>query len=126
MKKNLIREDDFEIRRQKLAKLSNEELKQRFWELTERIVDPLLNTAKKYTSPSIERSVVLRMGFSSLEASPLVKGAVERGLIGKGVGHLIYRVARDKNISVRTAGLEMIDGLHWDYLEDVFNQGDRV
>ena len=123
MKKNMIRTDDFAVRRQKLAGMSSEELKQHFWSLAEKIVDPLLDSAKKYTSPSIERSIVLRMGFSSLEATPLIKSAIDHGLMGKGVGHLIYRVANDKKISVRNAGLEMIDGLHWDYLEETFKQG---
>lgn len=123
MKKSMTRTDDFNIRRKKLVGLSNEELRHRFWELTEKIIDPLLDTAKKYTSPSIERSIVLRMGFSSLEAAPLVKGAIDRGLMGKGVGHLIYKVAKDKNIPIRTAGLEMIDGQHWSYLEETFSKG---
>jgi D-ornithine 4,5-aminomutase subunit alpha len=123
MKKNMTRSDDFAVRRQKLAGMSSEELKQHFWALAEKIVDPLLDSAKKYTSPSIERSIVLRMGFSSLEASPLINRAIDHGLMGKGVGHLIYRVANDKKISVRNAGLEMIDGLHWDYLEETFKQG---
>ena len=98
MKGYLKREDDFEIRRQHLADLTNEELKQRFWELAEKTVDPLLEMARTHTSPSIERSVLLRMGFSSIEAKPLVEGAIDRGLIGKGVGHIVYRISKEKNI----------------------------
>ena len=37
-------------------------------QLTGQLVDPLLELAKENTSPAIERSVLLRMGFSSLEA----------------------------------------------------------
>ena len=120
MKKNLTRKDDYSIRRQKLANMSTEELKQHFWKLSEKIVDPMLDVAKKYTTPSIERSIILRMGFSSLEATPLVNEAIARGLIGKGVGHLVYRLARDKKMGIRQAGLEMIDGKHWEYLEEIF------
>jgi len=36
------------------------------------VVDPLLEYGRTHTTPSIERSVLLRMGFSSLEAKPLV------------------------------------------------------
>ena len=96
MKGFIKREDDYLQRNQHLAGLTDEQLKERFWSLVEQIVDPLLDLAQKNTSPSIERSVLLRMGFSSLEAQPLVDGAIDRGLIGHGVGHVIYRIAKEK------------------------------
>ena len=123
MKGYLKREDDFTTRRTHLANLSDEELKARFWELAEKLVDPMLDLAKTHTTPSIERSVLLRMGFSSLEAKPLVEGAIDRGLIGKGVGHLVYRISKEKNISIRQAGEEMIEGKHWDTLLEIFKGG---
>ena len=58
--------------------------------------------AKENTTPSIERSVLLRMGFSTLEVRPLVEGAIERNLIGKGVGHIVYRVAKEKGFYKRS------------------------
>ncbi len=125
MKGYLKREDDFNNRRAHLVNLSDEELKLRFWELSEKLVDPMLDLAKTHTTPSIERSVLLRMGFSSLEAQPLVDGAIDRGLIGKGVGHLVYRISKEKNISIREAGLEMIDGKHWDTLLEIFRGGKK-
>lgn len=125
MKGYLKRDDDFGVRRQHIANLSDEELKQKFWSLAEQAVDPLLELAKTYTSPSIERSILLRMGFSSLEANPLVEGAIDRGLIGKGVGHIVYRISKDKNIHIRQAGLEMIEGKHWDYALEIFKGGDQ-
>ena len=67
------REDDFQLRRQHLKNLSDEELYEKFWSLTEEIVNPLVELAYNHTSPSIERSVLLRMGFSSIEASKIVK-----------------------------------------------------
>ena len=94
MKGYLKRDDDFEERRKKLANLSDEELKNRFWQLAEQVVEPLLKMAKENTTPSIERSVLLRMGFSTLEVRPLVEGAIERNLIGKGVGHIVYKIGR--------------------------------
>lgn len=123
MKGYLKREDDFQERRKHLANLSDEELKQRFLELTEKAIDPLLELARKNTSPSIERSVLLRMGFSSLEAKPLVEGAIDRGLIGKGVGHIVYRISKEKNIPLRQTGLEMIEGKHWDDAVAIFKGG---
>jgi D-ornithine 4,5-aminomutase subunit alpha len=103
--------------------LFRSQLKDKFWALVEEIVDPLLELAEKNTSPSIERSVLLRMGFSSLEAKPLVDGAVDRGLMGHGVGHVVYKVAKEKNLDVHTAGLELIEGKHWDDAVKMFKGG---
>jgi len=125
MKELIKREDDFEKRRAHLANLSDEELKQRFWELAEKVVDPLLELARTHTTPAIERSVLLRMGFSSIEAKPLVEGAIDRGLIGKGVGHIVYRISKEKNIPLRQAGLEMIEGKHWDDAVKIFKGGNK-
>ncbi len=123
MKGLMKREDDFQERRKHLENLSDEELKDRFWELIEKIVDPMIDMAKTHTTPAIERSVLLRMGFSSIEAKPLVEGAIDRGLIGKGVGHLVYKVSKENNIPIRQAGLEMIEGKHWDRLVEIFKGG---
>lgn len=123
MKGYLKRDDDFETRRQKLASLSDEELKTKFWELAGQIVDPMIKMAKENTTPSIERSVLLRMGFSSLEVKPLVEGAIERGLMGKGVGHIVYRVACEKGISIREAGEKLIAGDYWDLAMNIFKEG---
>ena len=41
------RADDFQQRRAHLANLSDEELQARFWEMAEKIVDPLLDLGKK-------------------------------------------------------------------------------
>lgn len=102
------REDDFLQRREHLAGLSNEELKARFWMLTEQLVDPLLALAEKNTSPAIERSVLLRMGFSSLEAKAIVDGCIERGLLGHGAGNVVFRYARQNGLTIRDAGLALM------------------
>ena len=60
------RKDDFQARRQHLADLSDQELHQRFWDLLDQVVEPLAQLARTHTSPAIERSVLLRMGFSSI------------------------------------------------------------
>ena len=59
------RADDFEQRRQHIAHLTDEELYDKFWELTAQVVDPLLELGRKNTTPSVERAVLLRMGVSS-------------------------------------------------------------
>ena len=108
------REDDFQERRAHLSDLSDEELKARFWALTERLVDPLLALAKENTTPSIERSVLLRMGFSSLEAKAVVDGCAERSLLGHGAGNVVYRYARHANLTIREAGLALMNPLKMD------------
>ncbi|WP_459128867.1 D-ornithine 4,5-aminomutase subunit OraS [Guggenheimella bovis] len=112
--KGFTRADDFETRREHLKGLSKEQLKALFWENVEKIVDPLLVLAKENTTPSIERSVLLRMGFSSLEAQSLVTEAIARNLMGYGVGHVVYVVMNEKGLSARDAGLALIEGKYWE------------
>lgn len=111
------RKDDFELRRKHLAHLTEEELEKRFWELTEKIVDPLIELARTHTSPSIERSVLLRMGFDSLTARAIVDRCVEKGLLGKGAGHVVLKYALFKNISIKDAGEKLARGEGWDEME---------
>ena len=110
----MTRVDDFKDRRAHLANLSEIELENRFWELAEKLVDPMVDLAKTHTSPSIERSVLLRMGFSSTEAKSIVDNAIDRELIGKGVGHIVYKLAKSKNTGIREAGLILVDGANWE------------
>jgi len=115
----------FEERRKHLANLSDDELKERFWELGEKIVEPLLELGKVNTSPSIERSVLLRMGFSSLEANQIVDGVLARNLLGKGAGHVVYRLSREKDISIRAAGLALCGDEYWDDVVGYFAGGEK-
>lgn len=119
----MSRADDFQDRRKHLANLTEEELEARFWELAGKIVDPIVDLARKNTSPSIERSVLLRMGFSSIEAKTIVDGAIDRGLMGKGVGHIVYKLAKEKNIEIREAGLKLVEGEMWDDVIALFKGG---
>ena len=117
------RADDYNTRRAHLANLSDQELYERFWALAGDIVDPLLELGQKNTSPAIERSVLLRMGFSSIEAKAIVDGVIDRGLMGKGAGHVVYKLAKAQNISVREAGVALADGKLWQEAADLFKGG---
>lgn len=110
------RVDDFTDRRTKLAALSDEELHAYFWSLAEQLVAPLLAEARTHTTPSIERSVLLRMGFSSTEAKDLVEQLGKRQLLGHGAGRLILELARRKDISVRETGTALLNGKYWEEL----------
>ncbi len=87
------RPDTYEERRKHLAALSDDQLKDYFWELIGRMMEPIVEEARTHTSPSIERSVLLRMGFSSVEAKALVTMITERGLLGHGAGNIVMKVA---------------------------------
>lgn len=113
----------FEEARKHLAGLSDEELKTRFWELSEEIVEPLLEMGYKYTSPSIERSVLLRMGFSSVEATKLVNTVIAHELMGKGAGHIVYRIAQENQLDIREAGLKLYNDELWDQVDQIFKGG---
>lgn len=110
------RADDFETRRAHLRGLSDAELHDYFWQLVERIVEPLIEEARSHTTPSIERSVLLRMGFSSLDAKALVERMAAQELLGHGAGRLVLELARSKGIDIQEAGAALLDGQHWEEL----------
>ncbi len=120
------RDDDFAERRKDLANLSDEELKQKFWNLTEKIVDPLLEQAKTHTSPSIERSVLLRMGFDSLAAKAIADKVYEAELLGKGAGHVVIKLAEKEEISYQKAGQAIANGEYeLKTLRSLFERGEQ-
>ena len=120
------REDNFEERRKHLQDLSDEELKERFWNLAEEIIDPLIDTAETHTSQSIERSVLLRMGFNSLDAKAIVKKVAESDLLGKGAGHVLLKLAEKEDMEVKEAGLAIVDGeFSKKDLKELFNGGEK-
>lgn len=108
------RKDDFEQRREHLKALSDEELYEKFWNLTEEIVKPLIKLAETHTSPSIERSVLLRMGFSSLECDSIVKEGMKWNLIGKGMGNVVLAYAEIANMDYLKAGEALARGEGWE------------
>lgn len=121
----MLREDDYLKRRRHLAALSDEELYQRFWDLAEKIVTPLVEMARTHTSPSIERSVLLRMGFSSLEAKEIVNRCEEYGLLGKGAGHVIWKLAKHRGLGIREVGLSLIEDRYeqiWEEVKHLFRK----
>lgn len=119
------RQDDFEQRRKHIASLSDQELYDRFWQLTAQVVDPLLELGKKNTTPSVERAVLLRMGISSLDTQKIVEGCMERGLMGHGAGHVVYKLSKARDISIRQAGELLAKGEGWDEVSAMFKKGGK-
>ncbi|MBW6466329.1 MAG: ornithine aminomutase subunit alpha [Brevefilum sp.] len=93
----------FEARREKYKELSDEALKAHFWDLCDQIVAPIVDLARTHTSPSIERSVLLRMGIDSQKAHGVVDRVQQAGLLGKGAGHVLLRLAEKRGSDVREA-----------------------
>jgi D-ornithine 4,5-aminomutase subunit alpha len=114
------RNDDYEVRRQHLMNMSDEELKIKFWSLAEKIVEPMLELGKKNTTPAIERSILLRMGFSSMEVKPIVEGVMSKGLMGKGAGNVVWKLSQKLGVTVREAGVGLAEGKYWDKVDELF------
>lgn len=114
------RADDYQVRREHLKNLSDDELKKKFWELAEKVVEPMLDLGYKNTTPAIERSILLRMGFSSLEVKPIVEGVMRKGLMKKGAGNIVWRLSQKLGVSVREAGVGLSCGKYWDEVDSLF------
>ena len=112
--------EKFESEKKKLEKLSDEELNQMFWKKAAEIVNPLIELAQTHTSPSIERSVLLRMGFNSLEAKTIVEGIFERELLGKGAGNILLTMSKKANMDYLSYGKEIVQGSHWEEIEKMY------
>jgi len=102
--------DDFKTRREHLKDMNDIELKSYFLKLSEEMMDPLLKMAYTNTSKSIERSVLLRMGFSSIDTKIIVNNLNEYNLLPKGAGHCVYVLSKRYNISILEAGILIKDG----------------
>lgn len=93
----------FEERRSELRGLTDEQLKERFWELCDQVVAPIVELARTHTSPSIERSVLLRMGIDSVSAHGVVERIHKAGLLGKGAGRIVLEIAERDGTDLRGA-----------------------
>jgi len=115
----MVREDTFEHAHQYLSGLTDEELKMRFWHLTQEIVDPLVDLARTHTSPSIERSVLMRMGVDSLTCVAVVGECEKRGLLGHGAGHVVLVVMQALDVDASAAARKLADGdaAAWDVVD---------
>ena len=99
----------FEERQKMLGELTDEQLKDRFWQLCDQLIDPIIELARTHTSPSIERSILLRMGIDSLTAHGVVERVLEAGLLGKGAGHVVLKVSQKTSLSIPAAAQAILD-----------------
>jgi D-ornithine 4,5-aminomutase subunit alpha len=110
----MAREDTFREARKHLEGLTDAELEARFWELSRQCVEPLVGLARTHTSPSIERSVLMRMGIDSLTCGAVVSECEKRGLLGHGAGHVVWRCSQEWECAVPEAAGRLADGDGWD------------
>jgi len=118
-----MREDTYQSEREHLAGLTDEELAARFWTLAQEIVDPLVELARTHTSPSIERSVLMRMGVDSRTAMAVVAECETRGLLGHGAGHVVLHCAQQWGAVAPEAARRLAAGDGWDAVEAKWGVG---
>lgn len=99
----------FEARRQQLRNMNDEQLKARFWELCDQMAEPMVEYGRKYTSQSIERSVLLRMGVDSVTSQGVVSKVNEAGLLGKGAGNVVLKLSQKLKVDIREAAKRIND-----------------
>lgn len=110
----MAREDTFREAREHLAELSDAQLEARFWELAQACVAPLVELARTHTSPSIERSVLMRMGIDSPTAQAVVAECETRDLLGHGAGHVVWVCMQTWNVEAPEAARRLVEGDGWD------------
>jgi D-ornithine 4,5-aminomutase subunit alpha len=113
----VARDDTFKDVREHLADLTDEQLESRFWDLTGRVVDPLVDLARTHTSPSIERSVLMRMGIDSRTCGAVVAECEKRRLLGHGAGHVVLVCMRAWDRDATEVCRRLAAGEGWDVVE---------
>jgi D-ornithine 4,5-aminomutase subunit alpha len=112
-----MREDTYLQDRAHLAGLTDEQLEARFWALSEQIVEPLVELARTHTSPSIERSVLMRMGIDSRTCMAVASECEKRGLLGHGVGQVVAHCATTWRCPAPEAARRLAAGEGWETVE---------
>lgn len=113
----MVRPDTFHEVRAHLADLTDEQLETRFWELSRETVAPLVELARTHTSPSIERSVLMRMGIASPVAVAVVAECEKRGLLAHGAGHVVLVCMQAWGEDAPTTAERLASGEGWDVPE---------
>lgn len=119
----MVRPDTFREVRKHLADLTDEQLEARFWELSDETVRPLVELARTHTSPSIERSVLMRMGLDSVTCKAVVAECEARGLLGHGAGHVVLVAMRAWDCDALTAATRLAAGEGWELAEEKWGVG---
>ena len=120
----MVREDTFDNAHQHLVGLSDAELEARFWQLAHECVEPLVELARTHTSPSIERSVLMRLGVDSVTCKTVVAECEARGLLSHGAGHVVWVCMQAWACDALEAARRLAGGEGWDTVGATW--GDRA
>ena len=110
----MVRPDTYQEVRKHLDALDDTALESRFWELSREVVAPLVELARTHTSPSIERSVLMRMGIDSITCKAVVAECETRGLLAHGAGHVVLVCMQEWGADAPTAAARLAAGEGWD------------
>ena len=113
----MAREDTFKEARAHLHDLTDEQLEARLWELAQQVVDPLVELARTHTSPSVERSVLMRMGVDSRTCMAVVTECEKRKLLGHGAGNVVLHCSQEWGCTALEAAEKLAAGSGWDTVE---------
>jgi D-ornithine 4,5-aminomutase subunit alpha len=113
----VAREDTFRQAREHLAELTDAQLEARFWELAQQVVEPLVELASTHTSPSVERSVLMRMGVDSRTCMAVVSECEKRSLLGHGAGNVVLKCSQAWECTAPEAAARLAGGDGWDVVE---------
>jgi D-ornithine 4,5-aminomutase subunit alpha len=113
----MVRPDTFKEIRTSVAGLDDAQLESRFWRLSRECVEPLVELARTHTSPSIERSVLMRMGVDSRTCMAVVSECEKRGLLGHGAGHVVWLCMQAWDCSAASAASRLAADEGWDIAE---------
>ena len=83
--------DRFEKLRSELAGLDDEALKARFWDLCHQVMEPVAELARPHPTPSLARSVLLRMGIPPVTLHARAEHLLNAGLLGHAARHAVLR-----------------------------------
>jgi D-ornithine 4,5-aminomutase subunit alpha len=119
----MVRPDTYREVRQHLDNLDDAALEARFWKLSREVVEPLVELARTHTSPSIERSVLMRMGIDSPTCMAVVSECEKRGLLGHGAGHVLLVCMREWDVGAPVAAAKLAAGEGWDVAEAKWGTG---
>lgn len=119
----MARHDTFKEVREHLAGLSDEQLEARFWELSAQTVEPMVELARTHTSPSIERSVLMRMGVASQTCQAVVAECDKRALLSHGAGHVVLVAMEAWGCSAPEAAERLANGEGWDLMQAKWGRG---
>lgn len=113
----MVRPDTYQDVRAHLSQLDDPALEARFWELSRQVVQPLIEIARTHTSPSIERSVLMRMGVDSVTCKAVVAECETRGLLGHGAGHVVLVCMQAWGCDAPEAARRLAAGEGWDLVD---------